>query len=65
MRKKIECFFYKSSFTKFSAIDLFPVFEFSKSVQGNKTMRVFSLNWFTYAISVFVREKTSVNETAL
>jgi len=59
---KREINFYKSWYSDFRAKDLFPIFSFTKNVQGWSFTRVWSLNWFTYAISFRLIKRSDFNE---
>ena len=59
---KKEFNFYKSWYSAFRFKDLFPVFSFTKNVQGWSFIRVWSLNWFTYAISFRLIKRSEWNE---
>jgi hypothetical protein len=60
MRREFN--FYKSWFAGFRAKDLLPIFSFTKNVQGWSFTRVWSLNWFTYAISFRLIKRSDLNE---
>ena len=59
---KIEFNFYKSWFAGFRAKDLLPIFSFAKNVQGWSFTRVWSFNWFTYAMSFSLEKRSDLNE---
>jgi hypothetical protein len=59
---KIEFNFYKSWYAGFRFKDLLPIFSFTKNVQGWSFTRVWSLNWFTYAVSFRLIETSDLNE---
>jgi len=59
---KREFNFYKSWYSDFRAKDLLPIFSFTKNVQGWSFTRVWSLNWFTYAISFRLVKRSDLNE---
>ena len=59
---KREFNFYKSWYAGFRTKDLFPIFSFTKNVQGWSFSRVWSLNWFTYAISFSLVKRSDLNE---
>lgn len=59
---KREFNFYKSWYVGFRIKDLLPIFGFTKNVQGWSFTRVWSLNWFTYAISFRLIKRSNLNE---
>jgi len=59
---KRKFIFYKSWLAGFRAKDLFPIFSFTKNVQGWFFTRVWSLNWFTYTISFILIKTSDLNE---
>ena len=59
---KREFNFYKSWYAGFRTKNLFPIFSFTKNVQGWSFTRVWSLNWFTYAISFSLVKRSDLNE---
>lgn len=61
-KMKTELNFYKSWYSRFRMIDLVPVFSFSKNIQGWSFTRVWTLNWFTYAVSFFLIKRSYLNE---
>ena len=59
---KREFNFYKSWYAGFRAKDLLPIFSFTKNVQAWAFTRVWSLSWFTYAISFSLVKRSDFNE---
>jgi hypothetical protein len=59
---KREFNFYKSYYAGFRAKDLLPIFSFTKNIQGWFFTRVWSLNWFTYAVSFNLTKTSDFNE---
>lgn len=59
---KTQFNFYKSWYSTFRLIDIFPIFSFTKNVQGYSFVRVYSLKWFTYAFSFFSIKRSYLNE---
>jgi hypothetical protein len=51
---KKEFYFYKNWYAGFRLKDLIPKVSFSENVQGWFYTRVYTLKWFTYAISLFL-----------
>ena len=54
MKRKTEVDFYKSDYTRFSLVNLLPVFNYGKNVQGYSFTRGITIYWFTYAVTVSV-----------
>ncbi len=59
---KTEFNFYKSWYAGFRLRDLLPIFSFTKNVQGWSFARVYSLYWFTYAVSINLIKISDLNE---
>jgi hypothetical protein len=60
MRREIN--FYKSWYAGFRLKDLLPKFNFTKNVQGWSFIRVWTISWFTYALSYRLTKRSDLNE---
>jgi len=62
LNMKTEINFYKSWYAGFRSKDLLPIFSFDKNVQGWSFIRVWSLNWMTYTVSIHLIKRSDMNQ---